>query len=99
MNCALLPPCRKVLDNKLLRARYVSHVWSRATTKNPSEDLCPSKFGWSKVDNKWKIAWFSGSSIPDTLSDDKISNDNIEEDDENSEDDIWSEDEEVDEEM
>ena len=48
INCALLPPCQKVLHQKILRAQYVSQVWSKAAEKNPSESLCPANYGWRR---------------------------------------------------
>ena len=63
INCSLLPPCQKVLQQKILRAQYVSQVWSKAADKNPSEGLCHHNMGGKrkKIDG-------SGCGILDRLS-------------------------------
>ena len=69
IDCALLPPCRRTLAMKIRRTQYVTSIWTRAATANPSEGMMPVDYGWAvdASDNILKPVWFEGSAIPDDL--------------------------------
>lgn len=69
IDCALLPPCRRTLEMKTRRAQYVTSIWTRASTANPSEGMIPVDYGWAvdASDNLLKPVWFEGSAIPDDI--------------------------------
>ena len=89
INCALLPPCQKVLHQKILWAQCVSQVWSKAAGKSPSESLCPANYGWRREENRWKWVWYIGSAVPETFAG-STDDDEEENDAENDEDDACS---------
>ena len=93
INCSLLPPCQKVLQQKILRAQYVSQVWSKAADKNPSEGLCPSQYGWKKEENRWKWVWYIGSAVPDRFTECADGSEDDDDAENEEEDDAWSENE------
>ena len=95
VNCSLLPPCQKVLKNKIKRCQYVSQVWAKADTHYPSEGLCPSKFGWEKDGEKWVPTWYPGLPLPGKLVKEPAEGSKDEEEDEDG---TWSEDSDDDEE-
>lgn len=67
VDCALLPPCKKTLINKLARAHFVSIFWGNADSPEPDHDLDPVQYGWKLEDGHYKFDWFSGSSVPEEL--------------------------------
>ena len=67
IDCALLPPSRRALKKKLLRAHYVTILWSHADTSLPSQGLDPTDYGWCRKENLLQPKWFDGPSVPDTL--------------------------------
>ncbi len=61
-----MPPCQRVLHQKLLRTNFVAYLWRNAREAQPVM-FGPEGHGW-KVDGKrLAIAWFIGSSVPDKL--------------------------------
>lgn len=53
----LIPPTQSALKEHAKRAAYqAGHIWGQCVIRQP-EPQCPSKWGWSKEDNKWKIVW------------------------------------------
>ena len=92
INCALLPPCHKVMKNKIMRAQYVSQMWARASSKIPAEGLCPSQYGWLKDEGKWKIQWYHGPALPENILGPGEDEDDDDEDNDD-EDDVWSDNE------
>ncbi|KAG1684928.1 hypothetical protein GQR58_009264 [Nymphon striatum] len=67
VDCALLPPSRRTLQMKVLRAQYVAILWKNAATASPGNGLSPIEYGWSVNDNVLQPIWFQGASVPDTL--------------------------------
>ena len=89
IDCAVLSPCSKTLDKKIMRCHYVSVMWSKAGCSNPLDGMSdPTKFGW-KMENEYVPEWFSGTSVPSAISntdvqpkaDDSINSDVLEEPD------------------
>ena len=55
----LIPPTQNALKEHAKRAAYqAGHVWGQSVIRDP-ELQCPSKWGWSKEDDSWKIVWTS----------------------------------------
>ena len=53
---------------KIRRANYVTMLWNRATTTNPSYRLSPCDHGWSLDENgRLHPTWFEGPAIPNDL--------------------------------
>lgn len=52
---------------KLLRARYVTILWSHASTSCPGEGLSPTDYGWSETDGVLQPIWFQGPEAPNDL--------------------------------
>ena len=50
-NCSLLPPCSKVLKQKIRRALMVSMIWNRADSPTPAGTLNPLDYGCTCVDD------------------------------------------------
>ena len=67
VNCALLPPCQKVLEQKIKRAQYIGNIWSTAHSAEPGGDKVPSNYGWTWKDGKWKPIWYDGDALPQSL--------------------------------
>ena len=68
INCALLPPCVNTLKLKILRAQYISTIWTRATKRNPSHGLDPLKSGWQKDESGcYEPTWYNGPLMPEII--------------------------------
>ncbi|XP_063047206.1 uncharacterized protein LOC134440965 [Engraulis encrasicolus] len=67
VDCALLPPSRRALEMHVLRARYVSIVWTLATLPCPTDGLSVTDYGWCVKDGLLQPNWFNGPSIPQHL--------------------------------
>lgn len=67
VDCALLPPCRATLRMKLLRAKYVTILWTHSSSATPGADLTPTDYGWSVIDGLLKPKWYEGPTIPADL--------------------------------
>ena len=60
INCACLPPCRDTLNQHIKRANFVSLLWSRAESINPSDGLDPLEYGWQLDDNNHHVPiWYT----------------------------------------
>lgn len=65
VDCALLPPCEKVLRQKTKRAQYQAIIWGNAETMQTDRDLDPLIYGWRKdSDGLLTPDWFPGSDVP-----------------------------------
>ena len=53
VDCALLPPCRKTLQNKIKRAHYVAMLWGHADTACPGDGTDPLNYGWKIQDGSY----------------------------------------------
>ena len=67
IDCALLPPSRRSLHMHLLRAQYVTILWSRASSPCPADGLSPQENGWCKNNDILQPLWFQGPALPDTF--------------------------------
>ena len=67
VDCALLPPCLRTLEMKVLRTRYVTTLWTYARTASPCSEMSPEDYGWCMNDNILEPVWFKGPAIPDNL--------------------------------
>ena len=67
VNCSMLPPCRRSLQKKIMRATMISKAWGKADTANPSQDLKPEDFGWEKDGDIFRPVRFDGPSLPPSL--------------------------------
>lgn len=55
----LIPPTQGALKEHAKRAAFqAGHIWGQSVVRDP-ELPCPSKWGWLKDGNKWKVAWTS----------------------------------------
>ena len=52
VNPSSMPPCKPVLQNKVLRANYVSYIWRRAHLPNP-QDIKPERQGWYLLNGQY----------------------------------------------
>ena len=66
-NCGSLPPCAKTLQNHLKRAHYVAKMWKRADQAHPTSRTNPANYGWKLTENCFQPDWFSGSSVPESV--------------------------------
>ena len=62
-NPSCIPPCRKVLVEKVRRANLVASIWKNATRPNPS-NIKPEENGWLLIEGKYYINWFNGDMVP-----------------------------------
>ena len=69
VDCGLLPPCSKTIQNKLQRAHYNSIIWGSADSANPGYELNPLDYGWKYRDGCYVPDWFCGPQYPDNLFD------------------------------
>ena len=68
-----LPPCKKVLLQKIARANYVTMLWKNAIVAIPI-DLEPQHHGWKLSDDKQTLSmlWFLGSNCPVQLTAEEV---------------------------
>lgn len=64
----ILPPCKVELQQQILRAIYISSVWSNAHFQHPTL-LSPTDCGWKEVNDKLEFLWFEGDQLPNSISD------------------------------
>ena len=63
MDASTLPPCSRVLAEKVKRVNYICNIWCNATLANPP-NLLPENCGWVLEDNAFRIKWFEGDMSP-----------------------------------
>ena len=61
-----MPPCQRVLHQKLLRTNFIAYLWRNAREAQPVV-FGPEAHGWKADGNRLSIVWFIGSSVPDKL--------------------------------
>ena len=64
MDACYLPPCSKVIHQKLKRTQYVARLWKSAVV---SEPFCPEsaeKMGWKLQNDRYERNWFEGDARP-----------------------------------
>ena len=53
----LIPPTQNALLQHAKRAAYqAGHIWGQCVLRDP-ELPCPSRWGWHKEDDRWRIVW------------------------------------------
>ena len=67
VDCALLPPCQKTLEMKILRTKYVTTLWTEARTASPATGMVPINYGWHMDNGILEPIWFKGPTMPDNL--------------------------------
>ena len=64
IDASSLPPCKKVLEQKLARAGFVARMWHAACdqmiVKHPES-------GWELSDGSYSLVWFIGPQMPDSV--------------------------------
>ena len=60
VDCGLLPPHSKTIQNKLQRAHYNSFIWRSADSANLGYKLNPLDYGWKYKDGCYDPGWFYG---------------------------------------
>ncbi|XP_044760188.1 uncharacterized protein LOC123317646 isoform X1 [Coccinella septempunctata] len=63
---SLMPPCKKVLINKIKRMNQVCAIWNYATEAHPNF-FDPERHAWRLVDGRYEVEWFIGPQTPSTL--------------------------------
>ena len=63
---SLLPPCRKVLKEKIKRTQLVARKWILSADARPPNDD-PEGFGWLLGDHKFHVKWYDGETTPKLL--------------------------------
>lgn len=53
----LIPPTQSALKEHVKRVAYqAGHIWGQCVVRQP-EPECPSRWGWAKENDIWKIVW------------------------------------------
>ena len=60
LDSSIMPPCSKVLHQKIKWCIYVANIWKNSLRTKPTPHL-PTSFGWT-LDEDWTyyIKWFEG---------------------------------------
>jgi hypothetical protein len=61
-----LPPCRKVLLQKIKRTCFIAKMWLSSLSPHPPS-LDPVDCGWTIVNGCYEIKWYEGDHCPRTL--------------------------------
>ena len=64
----MLPPCKDVLLQKLVRCNYVAFLWKHAGEKDPLKNMKPTDHGWKDSNGFYVPVWFTGRQMPNLLS-------------------------------
>ena len=67
IDCALLPPCKRSLEMKLRRSKYVAILWTQASSAYPMRHLSPVDYGWFLNNEQLQPNWFEGTAIPSSI--------------------------------
>ena len=66
-NSSMMPPCQKVLQQKIKRVHLIMRHWVSSTRAHPPNDN-PEDFGWIlSEDGIYKVKWFVGHVAPSAL--------------------------------
>ena len=83
MNGSSLPPCSRVLKEKLKRTKLVANLWMNATLPHLPA-LNPDEHGWKVDDNgTFGLSWFEGDATPASIEEivvEQVENDPLQED-------------------
>lgn len=61
-----MPPCSRVILNKLKRTHLIASQWISSTKPHPPM-MIPVDYGWKIVNGKYEIQWFEGETCPKAL--------------------------------
>ena len=70
-DASALPPCKPVLEQKILRTNLVTYLWKHAHQSVPLE-LDPAENGYTICDGHYSVRWFEGPQLPDDIAIDTI---------------------------
>ena len=59
LNTSMMPPCERVLLNKIRRTKVVAKIWMSSIEALPPNDS-PLDFGWKLVNRNYQLLWFEG---------------------------------------
>ena len=62
-----MPPCQRVLREKIKRTQCIAHQWRSATAQTPSQAHVPESSGWILEDAQYKLVWFTGEVAPKVI--------------------------------
>ena len=68
MDGSSLPPCRRVVLQKLKRTNFICSIWLSAFSPHPP-GFDPENCGWLMQDGAYKIQWFEGHISPMSVED------------------------------
>lgn len=60
---SMLPPCKRELQQHLLRTTYIAQLWSNANLAIPNSSS-PTDYGWVEQEGKFIFKWFQGEQLP-----------------------------------
>ena len=63
---SMLPPCSRVLWQKVKRTCYIAHLWMSSVTPCQPH-LEPTVYGWKLEGNCYRIDWYEGEASPRAL--------------------------------
>ena len=66
LDVSMMPPCERVLLNKIRRTKFVAKLWMSSIEASPPNDS-PLDFGWKLVDRNYQLLWFEGDLRPSSL--------------------------------
>ena len=61
-----LPPCQSELTAQVNRSAFIARMWANAN-ENHIDQHPKQQNGWELQDNIYRILWFEGQQLPDTL--------------------------------
>ena len=61
-----MPPCEAELQQHIRRSAFVEKMWPDADKQTIHKHPTP-EYGWDLDNNQYKIIWFEGLELPDTL--------------------------------
>ena len=61
-----MPPCQRVLLQKIKRAKLVATRWYSAIRQFET-NLSPLQYGWELTDGQYALKWYEGEAYPRTL--------------------------------
>ena len=60
------PPCKRELEQQILRTIYITSVWKNSCLQIPT-NLDPLEFGWCMKDELMLCKWFEGDETPKSV--------------------------------
>lgn len=66
-DASTLPPCARELDQQVLRAAYISYLWTNAF-QNITSEIDPLNYGWCLNEHgQYTFNWFEGPDTPENI--------------------------------